>query len=181
VKPFFEPWVGPLYRDKGFEGLRVLVVGESHYGRPEEEKPSFTRDWVERFASGTQGNRFFTVVSKLLLETPTNERLRLEQRRQLWDRLAFYNYVQSFPGSKSRVRPSRALWDAAAACLPWVINDLQPQFLLILGRDLEKQILRHLPSVSACPIPHPSSFGFKRVEWSGAVRAALTRARQGDA
>ena len=30
----FEPWIGTQYRTTGLDGLRVLVLGESHYGAP---------------------------------------------------------------------------------------------------------------------------------------------------
>jgi hypothetical protein len=174
----FDPWVGSQYQTGGFRGLRVLILGESHYGEPEEETKAFTREWVEGYASSAKGNRFFTVVTKLLLALPVGIRLSRGTRRTLWDSVAFYNYIQRFPGQHSRIRPTSSMWNAAAECFPAVLSELQPTFTLILGRELAGRVPKLPSSISVCDLPHPSSFGFEQARWSNHVQAALARAER---
>jgi hypothetical protein len=169
----FEPWIGSQYEAHGFRGQRILILGEAHYGNPDEETSTFTRDWVENFASGARANRFFTVVSKLLLAVPAGVSFKAAERRELWDRLAFYNYIQCFPAAKARVRPTVQMWREAAKCLPPVLAQLRPGLLLILGRGLAEHLPELPGCLNRCAVPHPASFGFKLGEWTRLVQQAL--------
>jgi hypothetical protein len=169
----FEPWQGPLYRAEGLFGRRVLILGESHYGKAEEETARFTRDCVEYMAKAEKGYRFFTVVAKLLLNEPAGVKLSQERRRWFWDRVAFYNYVQRFPSTTSRVRPTASMWSQAAQCLPAVISELSPDFMLVLGCELRSRIPTIPPPTMVCAVQHPSSFGFRHAEWLPFVQTAL--------
>jgi len=44
----FDPWVGSKYRSSGFGGVRVLILGESHYGIG-TESATFTTDVVKEW------------------------------------------------------------------------------------------------------------------------------------
>jgi hypothetical protein len=169
----FEPWVGQSYDADGFFGRRVLILGESHYGTPEQETASFTRECVESLAKAASGHRFFTVVAKLLLGAPPGVSLSRDQRTWFWDRVAFYNYIQAFPSHTSRVRPTGEMWSAAAQCFPALLQRLRPDFMLVLGRELAERIPRIPPPTTVCAIPHPSSFGFQQTLWSKNVQVAL--------
>lgn len=174
MSPFFRPWIGCSYQTDGLDGLRVMILGESHYGMPHEETADFTNLWVESYASNVKANRFFTIVTKLLLRVPTRTRLKPHDRRELWNRVAFYNYIQSFPASVPRVRPTPQLWQAAEAPFGHVLGALRPQFILILGNDLGKRVAPLIPeTVASCIISHPASFGFKHAEWSDRVHRSL--------
>jgi hypothetical protein len=169
----FEPWVGKSYDAEGFFGRRVLILGESHYGTPEQETASFTRECVESLAKAANGHRFFTVVAKLLFGTSPGVKLSRDQRSWLWDRVAFYNYIQAFPSHTSRVRPTGEMWSTAAQCFPALLQRLRPEFVLVLGRELAERIPPIPPPTSVCAIPHPSSFGFAQTRWGKIVQAAL--------
>ena len=169
----FEPWQGPLYNSEGLSGRRVLILGESHYGKPEEETARFTRECVEFMAKAEKGHRFFTVVAKLLLNEAAGVRLTQRRRCWFWDRVAFYNYIQSFPSTTSRVRPTSTMWSYAALCLPGVLAELRPDLVLVLGRELGRRIPAIPAPLDVCVIPHPSSFGFRFVEWVASVQQAL--------
>lgn len=47
----FAPWVGPHYQ-RGFGGLRMLLVCESHYGAKQHERPTVTPEIVKALALG---------------------------------------------------------------------------------------------------------------------------------
>jgi hypothetical protein len=170
----FDPWVGNRYKSEGLDGRRVLILGEAHYGKPEEETSVFTRECVESLARGPNPTKFFTIIAKLLLGVPAGTSLSHADRSEFWDRVAFHNYVQSFPCSESRVRPTPAMWQIAAQCLPEVLMTLRPQFVLVLGRALAARA----PSVEPAKrieIAHPSSFGFPLDHWMNEVQGMLRR------
>ena len=62
-------------------GVRILVLGESHYGDHENYAPGFTQNVIKDYAFQL-GFRFFTMTPKLLRRTiddPT-----AEERRDTW-------------------------------------------------------------------------------------------------
>jgi hypothetical protein len=64
----FDPWIGNLYRKGGLFGIRVLILGEAHYGDPEKLRASTTIDTV-RLLGQQQRFRFFTTTRSLILGT----------------------------------------------------------------------------------------------------------------
>ena len=64
--PMFHPWIGPHYGPESRFGGRLLVLGESHYGRPgEDDEPTFTQD-VVRYYSAEHRHPYFTRIAKVL-------------------------------------------------------------------------------------------------------------------
>ncbi|GAB3022965.1 hypothetical protein GCM10027285_00790 [Oleiagrimonas citrea] len=95
----------------------MLILGESHYDLPEREVPEYTCKWVRDYAEHGKTNRFFTVVTKLFLGLPNGSSPSSDERSAFWQRVAFHNYIQSFPGERARLRPTAAMWADAARCL----------------------------------------------------------------
>lgn len=157
---FFTPWVGHRFRSEGLRGQRVLVLAEAHYGQPEQETPGFTVECVNELALVEQGHRFFTIIAKLLLDIPTGEALTLAQKRDLWGRIAFANYVQQFPGDRARIRPTPQMWADAEAALRELIDQVEPTAILVTGRELASRLPPLPPAMTRIDIAHPSSFGF---------------------
>ena len=64
-------------------------------------------------------------------------------KSEFWERVAFYNYVQTF-SSAARVRPSPEAWGdhVAVEAFQEVLDVLEPDRILVLGKDL----WRSLPS-----------------------------------
>lgn len=60
----FQPWVGYHYHSSRY-GVRVMVLGESHYGEPEDYAPDFTQHVISEHAF-QPGLRFFTIATILL-------------------------------------------------------------------------------------------------------------------
>ncbi|ENT4838116.1 TPA: hypothetical protein ACNHSB_004962, partial [Escherichia coli] len=99
----FQPWVGDHYHSSRY-GVRVMVLGESHYGEPEDYAPDFTQHVINEHAF-QPGLRFFTIATNLL--RGTTDEPTAEERREAWQHVAFYNYVQEFVGDAGRIRPTR--------------------------------------------------------------------------
>jgi len=62
----FLPWKGDNY-EAGREGVRVLLLGESHYGPPDGEPANLTKCVVKRYAIDGPTLRFFTVACRAVL------------------------------------------------------------------------------------------------------------------
>ncbi len=200
----FYPWVGPQYTDGAIDGLRVLVLGESHYafGLPVERERGLTRLVIQEELDGKRRHRFITGVMQALFgRDAVRDRARVVT---MWNAMAFYNYVQEYVGDASRKRPSKAAWLRSAAPLRSVLSTLQPDFVLACGRALYE----HLKLVDGLTddgefgkdgdkrtrsrlidlgegrrgvvgmIYHPSWSGFSAPEWRPRVREYLERANQ---
>ena len=142
----FHPWVGARYgRDNRFGGVRLLVLGESHYGSGEEDHDT-TQDVVRRWGQElpeVRGNEhrhlgFFTKTSKLLRRDP--EWLTQPDREAIWDDVAFYNFVQTFVDGP-RNEPAIAQWCDGQKPLDTVLSTLKPSAVLVLGKRLAGNIV----------------------------------------
>jgi hypothetical protein len=176
--PTLPPWEGPKYRDPGFSGIRMLVLGESHYETPGEEVPHYTQNVVRDWAQDKR-LAFFTKIAVLALNKDSARALAAHERREFWDHVAFYNYIQTFV-PKTRQRPTEQQWIEATPHFHEVLQDLQPEFILILGKELAARIPSIPKDIKTCAIHHPSYSGFKYEPWRSnfhnAVRAATSDA-----
>jgi hypothetical protein len=167
----FDPWIGSQYATQGIRGIRLLILGEAHYGTGEETQGcTHTTEIIRKL--GQQGRfRFHTVTQRLVVGG--RGWLSNTDRAEFWERVAFYNYVQSFPGPRARWRPTPEMWEAAREPFLETLAEVKPQVLLVLGQELSRK-LPVLPTyVSACAVQHPSSRGFRYATWQPAVQAAL--------
>jgi len=104
---YFLPWIGDNY-SQGFCGRKFLVVGESHYshwvdadGTDRYHPPS--ENWTREFISGVTARegcaRFWKNVEQALLNEERvdsgNGKWYPNGGLALWNRFAFYNFVQS--------------------------------------------------------------------------------------
>lgn len=141
----FEPWVGSEY-EQGLDGLRVVLMGESHYDRDGVgTKASFTRDVVETFAIGPQRHAFFTKAANLIVGAHEHTD---ETRRAFWNRVAFYNYIQRIVGAEPSAQPTQEMWQEAPAAFQAMLAQLKPHCVVVLSQRLWKQ----LPAAN--PYPH---------------------------
>jgi len=166
----FAPWVGANYYNGGIIGVRILILGEAHYGDHDEEVLDFTQKIVrklgqqERFA-------FFTRVQKLVenrTEFVTND-----ERKKFWEQVAFYNYIQGFPGNTPRIRPTEKMWNEAAPIYLETLKELKPDLVIILGNELWDHVPYDEDNTCLCGIPHPSSFGFESDKWREKIHATI--------
>jgi hypothetical protein len=170
----FEPWIGNRYESGGLNGIRLLVLGESHYGEPEDEGAGFTIGIIRMYAQDRRF-RFFTVTQKLV--SGQTGYVTNEQRREFWEHVAFYNFIQKFPGREPKIRPTEQMW--ADACDPYLrtIDELKPHLVIALGFDLGRRIPEVSGSTKCCRVQHPSSFRFDQGYWRGVVAKAINEVR----
>lgn len=149
----FLPFVGDKYRDSRY-GVRLLVLGESHYGAEEDDAPDFTQRVIRENAY-TAGLQFFSKVTNVLrgrADWPTDE-----ERREAWRHVAFYNFVQEIVGNDSRIAPTTKMWREAQAPFVEVVRQLEPDVILVLGVRLWNNVDALPPTfpVEWCGVKHP--------------------------
>ena len=181
----FKPWIGSLYDAEGLGGVRLLLLGESQYpgpntrvspdGIPSLEDSSATRENVEELAI-TGRNSFFTKVTKLVLGLGAGQWISDEGKADVWQRVAFYNFVQQWL-SGSRCRPTEEMWVAARGPLLEVMDMCRPHLVVVLGLELANHLPDFPKGVARLAIKHPSSRGFQYHPWSTQVAAAIDGAR----
>lgn len=176
-KIVFDPWIGSRYELENHFGRRVLVLGESHYGGVSETRPTFTKEIIKRLGQDERC-AFFTKVSKVLLDFDADTYISDSQRSDIWEDVAFYNYIPGFVSEEARVRPNSEQWESAQIPFKQVIDTIKPQFILVLGKELGAQIPEVEPSIQVCVIQHPST-GFSYEEWNPVFQKALSVAVNG--
>ena len=150
----FDPWVGNEYEEtKGLFGVKILLLGESHYGTCENEsdKKIFTKKVVcsvikEKDKAGNQKKRpFFTKILRLvtLKQVASTE----ESREEFWNKVAFYNYIQEFV--PKRRPPTKEMWANACPHFIETIKELEPDVIVVLGVRLKKHLLANLENDKA--------------------------------
>lgn len=133
----FYPWVGSKYAG-GINGEKVLILGESHYHdcekdeackASEERRIHHHQQFTEMVVWGWRNNLGRTPVS-----TAVPKLFEIE-KSEFWDHVSFYNYVQTFVPSRD-VRPTADAWDSASAqAFQSVLDFLQPDRVLVLGKE----------------------------------------------
>lgn len=86
------PWIGERYAE-GLNGRRTALIGYSHWlGEDWVDTPSLTRDVVAKFVEGERISFFSRITS-------TFEDASLSSSRDdLWQRVAFFNFIPSIVG-----------------------------------------------------------------------------------
>jgi hypothetical protein len=180
----FEPWIGPHYLAGGVLPFRLLILGESHYHEdPNCANPRFTSDVVQDYLSGHPRHRFFTSAMQVVSGRTF---LRYDLRRQFWESVAFYNYIQHVVGGSSGVRPALHMWRAAQAPFRQLLHEYRPRYVLVCGWTLWSHLAPHLsglqqqvglmPTMTTvddqtnttttfAAVPHPASRGFSAGQW----------------
>lgn len=192
----FEPWRGSSY-DMGWRGLRILLLGESHYREVDKDYSpvGFTSGVVRRSAIDGPTERFFTTIYRAVTGGAIPS---VAERSTFWESVAFYNYVQAWVGVGPRYRPTSADWGTGPAPFQSVLESLKPDCVLVLGQELWRNIphaanettVPLVPSgtavirlyqtgtrqIPAAMIHHPSS-AFLQARWRPHVEALMDFAR----
>lgn len=119
----FKPWEGACYKHGilGFDknghivygtednpGIKILVLGESHYcAKPEDDKSSLTIDIIKDLLNPTSEHEPYKNTYTKFIKSLTGyyDDLTSDQKQEAWEHIVFYNYVQtSMPAT--RIAPS---------------------------------------------------------------------------
>lgn len=135
----FLPWIGNRYQD-GFNGRRLLVLGESHYDEWEGDKhvlaSDFTRSCVLEAINRVNGAQFWKYIEQVLLNEYRIDGWAPGGGSQLWEALAFYNFVQSPISGGPRSRPGWKQFDESRRPFRAVLEALRPERVLVCGKGL---------------------------------------------
>ncbi|WP_146030174.1 hypothetical protein [Methylocella silvestris] len=135
----FLPWIGKKY-DEGFHGRRLLILGESHYDEWNGEKHvlgnSFTRECILKIIAREHGAVFWPRLEQALLCEMRFKGWAPNGGRPLWDKLAFYNFIQSPISGGPRVRPSSKVFQESQKRFRLVLEQLRPERVLVCGKGL---------------------------------------------
>jgi|CXWL01.1.fsa_nt_gi hypothetical protein len=135
-------WVGDQYTN-GLDGIRILVLGESSYGK--DLKPTAPQDLIRNYFIGHGAwrrtyTRFLKILSNETAAPTTDE------RKDYWGRLAFTNYLSCAAGHKAGDEPSNEMWGASLenffGLLAWL--NPQPDGVIVWGERLHNA-LAHNP------------------------------------
>jgi hypothetical protein len=193
MEPTFEPWRGTIYGSSDIGGFKLLLLGESHYGLPDEATRELTIQVVTGHIRDGVKLPFFDRCGELLTQTPVFQKF---GKRDVLNAVAFYNFVQRFPGSAPGYRPTKQDWVDAMPPFLSVLDDLRPHAVLVLGRG----IWNHIPfrdgtrsevavsdfqrlwirpdgwRIAAASIYHPTgSHGFSVKKWQSYVDDLIER------
>jgi hypothetical protein len=174
----FIPLVGPRYEEGLVSDVRVLILGESHYGSDPNE-PRFGRGCTHHHFGGylegcdvTGETQFFQKLPKIVARNvaPTSEETALA-----WQRVSYANAVQSLLSGPSR-SPSNDQFAAAGPALKEMVEKLKPDAILMLGRRLWNRIPAEVgvwsdeDPIEAEKVPRriwlvPTGSGYARATW----------------
>lgn len=145
----FKPWVGTDYFTKGFNGKKVLVLGDSHYcgdcdtcgieGSSVAEMGdcrNLTSGVVEKLLSGNTNAYWVKTFRSFEKALSGKEELSLEESNALWNSVAFYNYIQSAKCSKASENYSRETYLKSDEIFQDVLKDLSPDYVIVWGRKV---------------------------------------------
>ncbi|WP_157580157.1 hypothetical protein [Rudanella lutea] len=173
----FEPFVGKDYYS---QSPKILVLGESHYAGEGDQQSDFTQKIVQENAQRQNGqsHRFFTLIAKSI-----DKQLDNLTAPSLWDRVAFYNYVQVIVGARPGIRPTNTMFANSDQAYRAVLERLKPDLVVVVGRRLASHLAWHknyfgpaFPNYIACNWAHPASYGsFKIQEATQAFEAAYNQ------
>ena len=165
----FVPWVGPDY-ERGFCGLRILLVCESHYAGKQHERPTVTPEIVKALALGERHPRATGKLPRhkhftLIMSAVQNVRQRFSntQRREFWNSVAYYNYLQEFLQG-SRVAPPAGVWQRSEKAFTEVLAVLAPDLIICFSLRNGNRVRSLAGNVPVAVVNHPSSrFTYSKV------------------
>jgi hypothetical protein len=124
----FKPWEGDDY-DTSPLGLRLLILGESHYRSADDKSPE---EWttIEALKHGRHMHRYWTSISGIVGKHQPKYQV------DIWDSVIFYNYVQHVVGTAPRQRPSERMWTSEQTLDGFreVLRVANPERILVVGK-----------------------------------------------
>lgn len=131
-----KPWIGRHYGEKDFDAKsvgpkRLLVVGESFFGFPEDrDNPDLNIMVVESVMSGTR-LPFFTKIEAAIRGCSSQE----IDPGSFWEQVAFANFYQgAFPSPREKPREmERAMLKAGIRTFPTLLANLEPSRMLVFS------------------------------------------------
>lgn len=219
----FYPWIGENYKngvvgyyENGIiqygesegEGKKILVLGESHYCYDESEAiPELTNDIIkDLIAPESEWEPYKNTYTKFIKSlTGYIDELDDEVKKEAWQHIAFYNYVQE-PITGPRIAPSKEDFSNSVVAFEEILDKLNPDLVIIWGKrlynnlpqdlvnykgdnleDLEAKIYDYLfedieiwsykgeKLIVFLPIVHPAAAMFEIYFWSKVIQGFIVK------
>ncbi len=151
---FFYPRIGKNYEMTGFNGIKLLILGESHYcdqkceicsKQSNNDCSGFTIEVLNRYFEYKKGNaehenwmRTFTRFTNILLGEQVDNKAVMD----FWDSVIFYNYVQSST-EEPRTPPTNQQFIESKDAFIEVLEEYKPDLILVWG----KRLWENLPNI----------------------------------
>ena len=145
---FFQPWVGPQYDGEGLWKRKVLIVGEAHYdewsdGEParvskHDLHPGFTQQCIQELVDGRREARYWNRVRNRL----GGEEHENQHSAVFWNKVAFYNFIQSPLAGGPGATPKPSQWAETATPFGEVLGRLKPARVVFAGTRLWSYVPR---------------------------------------
>lgn len=131
----FNPWVGSAYA-QGIEGKKMLVLGESHYcADPADATPEITNRIIKLlFDPNAEHEDFMNTYTKFE-RALAGKPLSFAEKEQWWNKIIFYNYVQT-PLSGPRKEPIQQEFTDSEAAFFEVLEMYRPDCVVVWGKRL---------------------------------------------
>ncbi len=138
----FQPYIGPAYRASA---VRLLILGESHYGTPdptEQVDPADpTRRVVRKWISRDWPVRYLTIAARIITGLEAGQ----IDRSRVFDAVALYNFIQ-FVMPHVGVRPSQEQAIVSGKSFLEVLAQLDPTHVIATGQGF---LWRGMPPTAA--------------------------------
>lgn len=154
-KVHFEPWVGDAYKTGlgicGFDkkdhivygtednpGVKVLVLGESHYcAKAEDDKPSLTNDIINDLLDPMSEHESYKNTYTKFIKSLSGHynHLAWAEKTKVWQHVVFYNYVQEAL-DKPRQKPNHTQFANAHKPFFEVLEKNNPDIVIVWGSRL---------------------------------------------
>ncbi len=141
----FLPWVGDKY-EGGFEGVKILVLGESQYTKTAGASYEVLNADKESTINIIK-NRIALKSNSSLQTFLNNNRMILGEKDRnkaadLWNNLAFYNFIQvtagnsatSKKGHNDKSQIDKTVIENSRLALSEVLEELKPDLVIVWGK-----------------------------------------------
>jgi hypothetical protein len=162
---FFKPWVGENYKAAGFNGKRILVLGESCFcgecpscvaydpagnliPPEEEEGKEFETcrdkisDVVTGFLAYTKGElkEWSMKTYRRFTDVFMERQCTPEETKAFWHSFVLYNYIQTAL-EKPRIAKKPLQWETGKKPFFEVLAEYNPDVVIVWGRELWNNML----------------------------------------
>jgi hypothetical protein len=143
TKVHYRPWVGKNYENGKLYGKRIMILGESHYGKELGEVNDTTSQVIEEAEfQHLYTTRFLRMVPPAVMGYSSSDSLTHEQRKEFWDSVLFYNYIQESVNGGPRGSRTNKQWSDAVEPFLEVINQYKPEIILVFGVGIGNNLTR---------------------------------------
>lgn len=151
----FRPWVGEKYLTTGFQGKRILVLGESHYCKVQLAENGRCYPYCRRMNMDESClNQTIRVVDNVVYHykrhpyqktflcferAVVGKELKEKEREDFWQSVMFYNYIQHSQ-KEPRRPPSAEHWEKSEKAFVEVLETYMPDCIIVWGVRLFKSL-----------------------------------------